>query len=87
MSAPHMKSVEIGYGMSEIARNQGATTLAVKDLVSLAFRNGMERVTAEASPQNRASERVLEKVGFKLIGYRIDDEDGKVGKWLIESDA
>lgn len=87
MGTPHLESVEIGYGMSSVARNQGAATLAVNDLVSIAFRNGMKRVTAEASPENGASVRVLEKAGFKLVGSRVDDEDGEVGQWVMASEA
>lgn len=87
MGAPHLNSVEIGYGMSSAVRNQGAATCAVKDLVSLALRNGMESVFAEASPDNGASEKVLQKTGFKRVSSRVDAEDGEVGNWLFTAVA
>ena len=84
---PYLNSVEIGYGIVPTARNSGAATQAVKDFVSLAFRNGLVCVTAEVTPENLASIKVLEKAGFSCVGSRVDDEDGLVQQWAVAKDA
>lgn len=85
--APCEGSVEIGYGIAAVARNRGAATQAAKSFVSLALRNGMVRVTAEASPDNPASTKVLQNAGFKSVGSRVDEEDGPVNLWVAGGDA
>ena len=46
---------------------------------------GVRRLRAHTLPERNASTRILEKVGFRLIGEVIDPEDGKV--WRLERDA
>ena len=58
-------SVEIGYGISEINQGNGYATEAVNAAVTWALKQpGVLRVEAETEPDNRASQRVLEKCGF-----------------------
>ena len=58
-------SVEIGYGISEINQGNGYATEAVNAAVTWALKQpGVFRVEAETEPDNRASQRVLEKCGF-----------------------
>ena len=58
-------SVEIGYGISEIKQGNGYATEAVNAAVTWALKQpGVFRVEAETEPDNRASQRVLEKCGF-----------------------
>ncbi len=58
-------SVEIGYGISEESQGHGYATEAVNAVTAWALKQpGVSRVDAETEPENRASQRVLEKCGF-----------------------
>ncbi len=60
---------EIGYGISDEYQNKGYATEAVNAVLSWAFRNpNVTAVEAETDPENIASQRVLEKCGFKPNG-------------------
>lgn len=60
---------EIGYGISDEYQGQGYATEAVKAAVAWAFRqSGVTAVEAETEPDNKASQRVLEKCGFVRSG-------------------
>ena len=62
-------TVEIGYGTLEEFQGRWFATEAVHGLIAWAFQQPeITRITAEASPNNRASVRVLEKCGFAPIG-------------------
>ncbi|MFG3697527.1 GNAT family N-acetyltransferase [Micromonospora sp. NPDC047620] len=75
----------IGYALLPAARGRGLATRAVRLLAGWAFGPvGTARLTAATLPGNVASQRVLEKVGFRregllrgrlpgLAGTRIDD--------------
>ena len=68
-------SVEIGYGIDEAHQGQGYATEAVNAAVMWALQQpGVTRVEAETEPDNKASQRVLEKCGF--IPSEIDGEEG-----------
>ena len=68
-------SVEIGYGIDEAHQGQGYATEAVNATVMWALQQpGITRVEAETEPNNKASQRVLEKCGFVPSG--IDGEEG-----------
>ena len=61
--------VEIGYGVLEEYQGQGYATEAVRAAVDLALQQpGVTLVEAETEPDNRASQRVLEKCGFLPSG-------------------
>lgn len=58
-------AVEIGYGIAEQYRGQGYASEAVDAAVDWALRQpGVTCVEAETEPDNRISQRVLEKCGF-----------------------
>ncbi len=60
------KDVEIGYGLLERYQNNGYATEAVGALVDWALsRPDVATVFAETTVTNRASIRVLEKIGFQ----------------------
>ena len=62
-------SVEIGYGISAKYQGCGYATEAVDAMVSWALRQSeVRRVDAETEPDNKASQRVLEKCGFIPAG-------------------
>lgn len=61
--------VEIGYGIDEAHRGKGYATEAAKVLVEWALsQEPVYFVTAETTPDNAASKRVLEKLGFSPTG-------------------
>lgn len=63
--APQKGRVEIGYGITEEFEGQGFTTEGLKAMCEWAFsQKDVYIVEAETEPQNKASQRVLEKAGF-----------------------
>jgi RimJ/RimL family protein N-acetyltransferase len=67
---PMRDGVEVGYWLFQEARGRGVATRAVGALVEHAFDNGLIRVEAHVRIGNRASERVLERLGFQREGVR-----------------
>ena len=60
---------EIGYGILEEYQGQGYAAEAVGAVVTWALKQtGVKRVEAETDPDNRASQRVLERCGFLPTG-------------------
>ncbi len=62
-------SVQVGYRLVPSARGRGYATDAVLALARSLFDKGVSRVTAEANPRNIASIKVLERAGFRRVGY------------------
>jgi len=61
--------VEIGYGIKKEYEGQGYMTEAVTAMVGWAIEQiGVNNIEAETDPDNKASQRVLEKTGFHLNG-------------------
>lgn len=67
--------VEVGYGLVAQARGWGFATEALRGLLVETDRAGV-RVRASVQPDNKASIRVLAKVGFTEL--RGADEDGNL---------
>lgn len=64
-------SVEVGYGIDPTCQSKGYMTEAVGALIDWAFHDEKcRRVVAETLPENRASQRVLEKNHLRLINRR-----------------
>jgi len=62
-------SVEIGYGISPEYWGNGYATEAVRAVVEWAEKQeGVNHIEAETAPDNKASQRVLEKCGFFPTG-------------------
>ena len=76
-------TVEIGYGVAPAAEGRGVATAAVLALVPLLQAKGARQITAESSPDNPASGRVLTKAGFMQTGRRDDPEDGALIQWQL----
>ena len=73
--------VEIGYGMNPAYEGRGFMTEAVKAMVLWASRQpGVREIQAETDPGNLASQRVLEKAGFRPNGET--GEEGPRFTWL-----
>ena len=71
--------VEIGYSINEEYRNHGYATEAGKAAVQFAFEQaGQEVLCAIVKPENVASRRVIEKLGFEKCGMRrVPDENNQ----------
>jgi RimJ/RimL family protein N-acetyltransferase len=75
---------EIGYGINPEACGQGFATEAVGALAAhLLTWPPVNALTAETAVSNRASERVLEKVGFARTGTSWNQDDGDLVTWRL----
>jgi ribosomal-protein-alanine N-acetyltransferase len=74
---------EVGYRIAERAAGRGVATAGVRELCRLASsRHGVRRVRAAVSHANVASQRVLLKAGFVLVGPADPSAiGGKQGSW------
>jgi ribosomal-protein-alanine N-acetyltransferase len=64
------QSASTGYWLDQQATGQGLATMAVGELVELAFGAlGLHRVEAGTLPNNLASQAVLLRNGFEQFGY------------------
>ncbi|BDP40529.1 N-acetyltransferase [Deinococcus aetherius] len=74
--------VEIGYGLTPEARGRGLMTEAGRTFLPwLLARPDVRGVTAQTARGNRASERVLEGLGFARTGEGWSVEDGPLTVW------
>jgi RimJ/RimL family protein N-acetyltransferase len=60
--------VEIGYAFVPAGRGQGYAMESATAVLGLARAFGVERLVAVTAPDNHASVRVLEKLGFRFEG-------------------
>jgi ribosomal-protein-alanine N-acetyltransferase len=64
------QSASMGYWLDRQATGHGFATMAVAELVDLAFGDlGLHRVEAGTLPNNLASQAVLKRNGFEQFGY------------------
>ncbi|QJX47776.1 GNAT family N-acetyltransferase [Hymenobacter taeanensis] len=78
------KNAEMGYWLGEPFWGRGIITEAVKQLVAYGFQTfDINRIFARPFGTNLASQRVLEKAGFKLEG-RFEKTFIKNGEYLDE---
>lgn len=69
--------VEIGYTIFPAYRRQGIAREATLAMFDWAQReHGVSRFVASVSPENIASVRLVEGLGFRVIGGHNDEEDG-----------
>ena len=74
--------VEIAYGIDEPYQNRGFATESAGALTAYAQSlDEVRLVRASTKSENVASERILLKCGFTLIGQFNDPEDGLVNRW------
>lgn len=63
------QSCALGYWVGEAYQGNGYTTAATRAVVRFAFEElGLHRVEAACQPENIASQRVLDKAGFRQEG-------------------
>ena len=67
---PMRDVVEVGYWLFPQARGRGVATRSVRALLDHAFANGIWRAEAHVRVGNTASERVLERLGFRHEGIK-----------------
>jgi RimJ/RimL family protein N-acetyltransferase len=79
--APDGGMVEIGYGVAPSAEGRGVATSLVHALCDFGFSSGASVIRAHTLPDGFASQRVLSKNGFKLIGQFEDPDDGTVFRY------
>lgn len=67
--APQHARAELGYAMGRSYWGRGLMTEAVRAVVACGFTQmGLNRIEARCIPENRASARVMEKVGMRYEG-------------------
>jgi [ribosomal protein S5]-alanine N-acetyltransferase len=77
-------TIEIAYGVDREHQGRGYATEAAQALVDYALSSGQVRVVrAHTLPNNKASMRVLGKLGFTCVGEVMDPEDGLVVRWEL----
>lgn len=65
----HKKNAELGYWLGEPFWGNGIITSAIEEVIKFGFNNlEIDRIFARPFGSNIASQRVLEKSGFKLEG-------------------
>jgi RimJ/RimL family protein N-acetyltransferase len=67
---PLRDTVEVGYWLLTDARGRGVATRCVQAAARHAFSNGIFRIEAHVRVGNAASERVLERSGFRREGVK-----------------
>ena len=83
---PKSGRIEIGYGVSPKARNQGFATAAVAELLRIALSTDeVFQVLAQVNPDNVASIRVVQRLGFLPNGRQLDHDGEMLVQWLYES--
>jgi len=87
MSLMHIKDddePEIGYWIASHMSGQGITTRAGSALTDFGFYNlGLKRIIIKADPENTASNKVAEKLGYELARQYNDDVDGPTNVWTL----
>lgn len=80
------KAGEIGYHLNKRYWGNGYATECSRTLIDYCFNKlKFHKVYADTDPDNKASQRVLGKLGFKLEGI-IRDKRIVKGKWIDELD-
>jgi [ribosomal protein S5]-alanine N-acetyltransferase len=77
-------TAKLGYRVAQHATGRGVATAAVRELCRLApARHGVHALRAATSRDNVASQRVLTKAGFVLVGPADPaDVGGRLGFWF-----
>jgi ribosomal-protein-alanine N-acetyltransferase len=74
----------IGFVLGRAHWGQGLATEAAQEVLRHAFNSlGLPEVSAEAASRNKASLRVIAKLGFRHVGTFTDDLDGEMCEQFI----
>jgi RimJ/RimL family protein N-acetyltransferase len=81
---PDEGAVEIAYAIAPGHESRGHATAAARAMVEFAFESGVvSLVRAHTLPDGAASQRVLQKAGFRYVGDFVDPEDGLVRRFEV----
>lgn len=84
LSAPTADGeAEVGYGLAESVRGRGLATEALRAVCAHAAEHGVRVVLALTDPDNVASQRVLEHVGFVRDEVPEQTESGPMLRWTL----
>ncbi|KAF1055340.1 MAG: hypothetical protein GAK43_00133 [Stenotrophomonas maltophilia] len=76
--------LDIGYGIAPARQGRGLARQALAELVQWARHDPrVHRLTAETAVTNLASQAVLRRNGFAVIGQRVDADDGPLLCWQL----
>ena len=80
--APEQGVLDIGYGIAPAHQGRGLAGRALAELVDWARHDARVRcLSAETAVGNVASQAVLRRNGFTVVGQRSDAEDGALLCW------
>jgi RimJ/RimL family protein N-acetyltransferase len=83
--APHGRTVELGYGIAPACRGQGFARQAVRAMLQRAFDGDeVDAVLAQVNPDNPPSTRVVQALGFRPAGSRVDVDGETLVQWLFQ---
>lgn len=69
------RKAEVGYWLAEAKIKRGIVTRVVKKLCDIAFEDlTLNKLELRANVENKGSNRIAEKVGFRWVGVKRDDE-------------
>lgn len=71
---------ELGFTLASAYQGSGYATEAVRCVLNRVFGTGIHRMSAECDARNVASMRLLERLGFRREGYRVEHTWIK-GEW------
>ena len=84
-SVPTDKRVEIAYFTFPDFEGRGLASAMAGELVAIAQRSASSVViAAQTLSERNASHRVLEKLGFEVVGTVDHPDDGMVLEWQLE---
>ena len=86
-AGPAGGSVEIAYFTFPEFEGRGYATEMAGLLVGIVRSGGVPTVAAETAPERNASTRILEKLGFALVGETVDADIGKAWRWERPADG
>lgn len=69
-----VERAELGYWIGPPHQGQGFVTEAAREVLRFGFEElGLHKIVVNSVDENAASRRVIEKLGFRLVGERRDD--------------
>lgn len=79
----NLMQADIGYTLAPAFQGQGYATEAVRCVLARLFAGRIHRVSAGCDARNTASARLLERLGFRREGLRVEFTWSK-GEWTDE---
>ncbi len=78
------KMPEIGYWIAEPVSGSGITTKAAKALTHFGLETlGLDTILIRAVPENIASNKIAENLGYKLEGVELDEKGLPHNHWVL----